>query len=327
MYITNNDTIHNNINFADLMIMENTLLTKEEIKKYKSQVISNGITTQELQTKSLEILKYFIKLCNENNLRYWCGGGTCIGAIRHKGFIPWDDDIDVFMPRPDYEKLYEIWNNIADTKNYALARTTENINIHQADMQLVDLNTTFINKHSVNEDILHGISIDIMPFEGCPKSKFLRAVQIYHSIMYCIFNVQRLPDNQGALIRKITSVIYKIIKNPKTRYKIWKSHEKQMSKYNFDTSPLVKETITSFRALFFPYPRSYFNTTEVDFEDIKINIPKNYNEYLTRIFGNYMSLPSENGRCAKHNVEYMNITEPFTKFKGIYYCKKKQESI
>lgn len=301
--------------------MFNDKLSKEQKNIYQSQIIANGVTTFELQKKSLEILKYFIKLCKDNNLRYWCGGGTCIGALRHKGFIPWDDDIDVFMPRPDYEKLYKIWDKIAETNKYTLARTSENINIHQSDMQLVDLNTTFINKHSVNEDIPHGISIDIMPFEGCPNSKILRGIQIYHSIMYCIFNVQRLPDNQGKLIRSLTKLIYTIIKNPKTRYKLWKKHEKAMTKYDYDKSNFVKETITSFKALFYPYNRNYFDTVSVNFEDIKINIPKNADEYLTRIFGNYKELPPENNRKAKHNVEYINLNEPFTKFKGIYYCK------
>ena len=290
---------------------------------YKSRIISGDVTTGALQEKSLEIFKYFQKICKENNLRYWVGGGTLIGALRHQGFIPWDDDIDVFMPRPDYEKFYQIWNQVGDLEHYALCRTTREKNIHQTDMQLVDLTTTFINRHSVNEDILHGVSVDIMPFEGCPEGKFARGMQIYHSILYSIFNVQRLPDHQGKALRFATSIVLGAVKSPALRYKIWARHEKKMAQYDFDSARTVKETITSFRALFYPHPRSAFETMEVPFEDIMVSIPVGYDAYLRRIFGDYMQLPPEEGRVAKHDVVYANLNEPFARYKGIHYCVNK----
>lgn len=295
-------------------------------QSYRDRVICNDVTVGQLQNKSLEILKYLQSICKEHGLRYWCGGGTCIGALRHQGFVPWDDDIDVFMPRPDYEKLYEIWNDVADTERYALCRTDREQNNHQTDMQLVDLHTTFINRHSVNEDIKHGVSVDIMPFEGCPESKIARGLQIHHSIMYSVFNVQRLPDHQGKALRFVTKLMLGAVKNPDRRYKIWRRHEKKMAKYDFDSSKTVKETITSFRALFFPYPREYFETKEVPFEDITIPIPVGADQYLRRIFGDYMKWPDEEHRTVKHDIVYMNLDEPFTKYKGIYYCTDKNES-
>ena len=290
---------------------------------YKERIISGDVTTGALQEKSLEIFKYFQKICKEHNLRYWVGGGTLIGALRHQGFIPWDDDIDVFMPRPDYEKFYAIWNQVGDLEHYALCRTTKEKNIHQTDMQLVDLRTTFINRHSVNEDILHGVSVDIMPFEGCPENPIARGLQIYHSILYSIFNVQRLPDHQGGLLRFATSIVLNAVKDPAKRYKIWAKHEKKMAKYDFDSAKTVKETITSFRALFYPHPRASFETMEVPFEDITVSIPVGYDAYLRRIFGDYMQLPPEEGRVAKHDVVYANLNEPFEQYKGIHYCVNK----
>lgn len=291
---------------------------------YQNREVGNGVTTHQLQQKSLEILKYFQKLCKENGLRYWCGGGTCIGAIRHQGFIPWDDDIDIFMPRPDYEKLYRIWNEVADTDRYALCRTTRERNNHQTDMQLVDLNTTFINRHSVNEDIMHGVSIDIMPMEGCPHSKVKQLLQIYHSVIYSVFNVQRLPDHQGKILRAMTKLVLRAVSAPDKRYALWKKHEKLMSQYDFDQADYVKETITSFRALFYTYPRGYFETKEVPFEDIMIPVPIGYHKYLTRIFGDYMSMPPEEQRCTKHDIVYLNLDESFQRYKGVYYCVPKE---
>ncbi len=290
---------------------------------YQARIISGDVTTGALQEKSLEIFQYFQKICAENGLRYWVGGGTLIGALRHGGFIPWDDDIDVFMPRPDYEKFYALWNQVGDQKHYALCRTTKEHNIHQTDMQLVDLTTTFINRHSAQEDILHGVSVDIMPFEGCPEGKLARGIQIYHSILYSIFNVQRLPDHQGKLLRFATSLVLNAVKDPAKRYKVWSHHEKKMAKYDFDSSKTVKETITSFRALFYPHKREDFETKLVPFEHIEVAIPVGADAYLRRVFGDYMQLPPEEGRVAKHDVVYANLNEPFETYKGIYYCVEK----
>ena len=126
----------------------------DNIDKYKNYVLANDVTIRQLQDKLLEIFMYFKKICEDNGLNYWCGGGTMLGAVRHGGFIPWDDDLDVFMPRKDYESLYKIWNTIADTDHYALVRTDRSHNYHHTAMNLVDLKTTFIQFHSENEDTM-----------------------------------------------------------------------------------------------------------------------------------------------------------------------------
>ena len=95
-----------------------------------------------LQDKMLDILKHFISVCEKNGIRYCACGGTCIGALHHQGFIPWDDDLDVFMPRPDYEKLWQLYDNSKEPK-FKLCRTTPDKNYHHRVMQMVDLNTTF----------------------------------------------------------------------------------------------------------------------------------------------------------------------------------------
>lgn len=97
-----------------------------------------------LQLKSLEILLYFKKFCESHGLTFYFCGGCCIGAIRHQGFIPWDDDIDVFMPRDDYEKLFKIWDKYADTKRYSCCRTTREKFIGNVMTTVVDNNTEVI---------------------------------------------------------------------------------------------------------------------------------------------------------------------------------------
>ncbi len=295
----------------------------EDYKKYQDFILANGVSIRQLQMKLFEIFKYFKQLCEDNNLTYWCGGGTMLGAVRHGGFIPWDDDLDVFMPRKDYERLYEIWNNIADTSKYVLVRTDKKHNYHHTAMNLVDITTTYINKHSENEDIYHGCYIDVIPFEGCPSNKLSRLKQIYHSIMYDIYNVQRLPDNQGRLLKIPTAIALKLVQNSEKRYKIWTKHQSKMTQYDFFSSKYVKETVSSFKGLFRLYPREMFETTDILFEGIHVKIPSGYDEYMKRIYGDYMKIPDNLDMSTRYGVvKYINLGEPYSKFKGIYYLKK-----
>lgn len=294
----------------------------DKYQKYRDYELSPNVSVRQLQMKIFEIFLYFKKICEDNNLIYWCGGGTMLGAVRHKGFIPWDDDLDVFMPRRDYEILYQRWHEIADTSRYVLVRTDKQCNYHHTAMNLVDIQTTYINKHSENEDIFHGVYIDVIPFEGCPNSKIGRAFQIYHSIMYSVFNCQRLPDNQGKLLRIPVQIMLSMVKSQKLRYKIWKYHEKKMTQNDFFSAKYVKETISSFKGLFRLYRREMFETTDAEFEGIQVKIPAGYDEYMKAIYGNYMQVPRNlNIDMANRYgvIKYINLNEPYMKFKGIYY--------
>lgn len=293
-----------------------------QYQRYRDYELSEGVTVRQLQLKLLEIFLYFKKICEENNLTYWCGGGTMLGAVRHKGFIPWDDDLDVFLPRKDYERLYEIWDQVADTSHYVLVRTDEKVNYHHAAMNLVDVRTTYVNRHSVNEDIYHGIYIDVIPFEGCPSSKVERALQIYHSIMFSVFNVQRLPDNQGSLLRLPTKILLSLVRSSQSRYKIWKKHQDKMTQYDFFTAKYVKETVSSFKGLFRLYDRDIFNTVDAVFEGHMVKIPAGYDYYMKCIYGDYMSLPKDISidMSSRYEViKFIDLNEPYTKYRGIYY--------
>lgn len=296
----------------------------DNIDKYKNYVLANDVTIRQLQDKLLEIFMYFKKICEDNGLNYWCGGGTMLGAVRHGGFIPWDDDLDVFMPRKDYESLYKIWNTIADTDHYALVRTDRSHNYHHTAMNLVDLKTTFIQFHSENEDIYHGCYIDVIPFEGCPDGRLSRAFQIYHSIMYSVFNCQRLPNNQGRMLRYPVMLLLGMIKSQKLRYKLWTYHQKQMTRYDFYTANIVKETVSSFKGLFREYDRHVFDTTEILFEGVSVKIPVGYDHYMKKIYGDYMKVPDDvyenmSGRYSR--IKFIDLKNSFKIYKGLQYLK------
>ena len=140
---------------------------------------------KQLQQKSLELLLTLDEFCKKHNKKIFVIGGGLIGAVRHGGFIPWDDDLDVFMLREDYEWLCENFNSLIDNKNLYFEKTTKE---HYTRLQIgavVDENTTFIKERQKDlKDVHHGIRIDIIPLDFCPKSKFKRKTQILWALLY-----------------------------------------------------------------------------------------------------------------------------------------------
>ena len=284
--------------------------------------MEKDIDIKNMQIKMLEMVLYFKKICEENNLKFYLCGGCLIGAVRHKGFIPWDDDIDLFMPRPDYERLEKIWNEKADTTKYSYCRTNKNEIYHDGGASIRDNNTTVINRHSINEDINHGLALEIMPIDGCPKSKIKRLFQLYQAMKFSIFNVQRLPDNKGKFIRNITKIIYILVPSKERRYKIWTKAEKKMTKYNWNEVDEVTELIGSIKGMLIRHPKEDFNQVEyLDFEGYKLPVMKGYKRYLEEIWGDYMKLPPIEKRVAKHDTVLIDLENSYKKYKGKYYLK------
>ena len=117
-----------------------------------------------LQEKCLEMAEYFVQFCKENDLLcYLCGGGA-IGTLRHKGFIPWDDDLDFFMPRKDYEKLAQLWPQKADSR-YQLSKSNENYLDRNLFITIRDTQTTCIKPYQQDLDIPHGLALDVLPLD------------------------------------------------------------------------------------------------------------------------------------------------------------------
>ena len=277
---------------------------------------------KKLQYKMLEMLLFFDNFCKENNLKYYLCGGGLIGAIRHHGFIPWDDDIDLFMPREDYERLAFLWPQKVDITKYMYCRTDKNHIYHDGGASIRDVNTTEINKHSVNDDICHGIALEIMPIDGCPKSKIQRCAQLFYAFIFSLFNVQRLPDNKGKLIRFLTAVAYKICKSPELRYRIWKNAERKMTQYSWQDCDEVTELIGSIKGMLLRHPkRDFEEVIYKNFEGYQIPVMAGYDRYLHLIWGDYMQLPPAEKRVAKHDVVFMDLENSYVKYKGKYYCK------
>lgn len=290
--------------------------------KIKNLSTATNQQMRALQKKELEILKYFKEICLKNKLKFFLAGGTCIGAIRDGGFVTWDDDVDVFMLREDYEKLYKNWSVISYNPKYELCRSDSCHNYRHAAMTLNDSETTFINFRTANENVNQGIGIDILPMDFMPDNIIAKLRQRMAAILFSIYINQRLPDNQGKLLRKLTALPLSIVKDKKKRYKIWKTAEKRMINYSYYRKKYNVELVTGLKAILRPLDSSWFAEVKyVKFEDTTMPVPVGYDKYLSLIFGNYMELPPSEQRVAKHHTVFIDTENSYKKYKGIYYLK------
>lgn len=285
---------------------------------------SQDVSIHDIQNKMLDILVYFRDFCESNGLRFTLCGGTCLGAVRHGGFIPWDDDVDVFMLREDYEKLQAIWEKNADTTRYACVRSDSKINIHHTAIEIKDNNTTFINRHSVDCDINHGLMIDVIPLDGIPKSSWRQLTQKLNSMMFCCFNFQRLPKHKGKITYNATKLALGVIRSPKLRYILWHGAEKRMSKYGTENCETVASLIEGTTIMGMHFPVNWFrNPKYVDFEGQRMPVPADTDKYLTISFGDYMTIPPKEEQVARHDSVFIDLNKSYTEYKGVYYCVKK----
>jgi lipopolysaccharide cholinephosphotransferase len=276
---------------------------------------------KKIQKVNLEMAKYFVRFCEQHQLTcYFCGGG-CIGTVRNQGFIPWDDDLDFFMPREDYEKLYDLWINEADLQNYPILRPSATYIDHNSFTTIRETDTTFIKPYQKDLDIPHGLPIDIFPLDGAPDSTIKRKIQKIWALIYALFCSQVVPEKHGGIMALGSRILLKLIPTKKGRYRIWSLAQKQMTKYDFNTSEYVTELCVGPKYMGNLYKRTDFEKAIfLPFEDTKMPVPVGYDRYLTQVFGNYMELPPEKDRVSHHDAVYIDTEHSYKKYKGIYYC-------
>lgn len=258
------------------------------------------IPHQEAQKIELDILKKFADYCEKHNLRYYLDYGTLIGAVRHQGFIPWDNDIDVVMPRPDYERL------IGQEKCEKIGEYIDILDYHETRtfpfIKLIDNRTVLKEHFLVTEDNM-GIYIDVFPMDGFPdgeaeQKKLVKKAQMYYKL-YAFTNYR---FNTGANWKKrmIKNILYPVSRMISNRW-VCERLNGLCRNYDYDHSGYVGNIVWGFdeREI---VPRTYFEKEWGNFEGLKLVIPKEYDSYLRKMYGDYMQLPPEEERVT-HEFE------------------------
>lgn len=250
------------------------------------------ISRQENKDLMLEILYELDNFCMQNNIKYFLSYGTLLGAIRHKGFIPWDDDLDVMMPLEDYRRLYDLYQS----DKYLIINVDRDINYHLPFMRMVDNRTVQISKGYT----YHGVFIDIYPIQGYPGKKInmkeytiLKKCWRKESILNKLLNIS-INLNLFSITRFLRVAKKKVINNEMTLI------------FKYDTKNFLNVTnAADHESVIKPYPKEWIeNTTKVSFETGMFNAPVEYDKWLTFFYGDYMQLPPLEKRVPYHGHEF-----------------------
>lgn len=267
--------------------------------------VMKEITLDEIKEIQLNILKHVDSFCHENNIRYYLAGGTLLGAIRHKGFIPWDDDIDIIMPRPDYIRFIKIYMEQIEG-NYKLSSIYNNKHHLYTFAKIFDNRTLKIEDGiDYGNNNIDGIGIDIFPMDGLPEhidisNKFFEQQRKY--FRYYSLSVSKLPKcgELRNIIKLIATPLLKFI----GKNRIIKFINERSMKYNFKTSKYVAVSVVPYYGNKERVVKSNFiQQIKVEFEGYFFDAPFGYDEYLTNHYGDYLKLPPEEKRVSHHKYK------------------------
>lgn len=260
---------------------------------------------REIQLKELDILKDFIRVCKEYNLRYYAVGGTLLGAVRHGGFIPWDDDMDVAMPRKDYDLFLEKYRHMLSPR-YDVEHFTIQEDVYFYPLKLRDLRTR-VKEQRLSEDSVSYLSIDVFPIDGYPdkrpKQFFYKLGYYYYKMRIGFCNIDRLRSNVKRPAHEKLLIAFAKAFRLNEKLSLKKEQEKfdKVFKSTKGKKCMLVGDISGRYGFREFVPRGYFGKPrQRRFEDIMINVPNKYDRYLTRIYGDYMELPPESERQAGH---------------------------
>ena len=270
----------------------------------KKQISRQKLNLKDIQEISYGILKEFKYFCDSNGLKYYLAYGTLIGAIRHNGFIPWDDDIDVFMPRPDYEKLLKLYK---DNANYQLYSPRKQRDYYCCYMKLVDANTYHLMPDG--SVCSRGVDIDIFALDGQPsdfsiaKANFEKVFKKYEN--FSLRMIRYRYDAKGGAANVFKRMLAKVLISSGIIAKLSAYFDEQYSYYDYDMATCVAPSNANMSEPFGVWSKSLFEPCiQVKFEKEEFSVPIGYDEILSSYYGDYMKLPSEDKRISTHSEEY-----------------------
>ena len=257
--------------------------------------MKNDSEIRKVQNKILEIMKFIDLICRQNNIEYFIMGGTALGAVRHKGFIPWDDDLDIFMTYKEYNRFKEAFYK-SNSNKYVLQEWK--VVSDYLEYSKIRMNgTTFIEKAFIDEKELHqGIYIDIMILHKVPMNKFKQKIIYLESKFVTVYALSQRNWQPKSRLQK--NIVYLLNLIPSKQ--ICNYCYRNIYKYDkLDKNYMYCYWITKGDFNNGLFDKSYFeDIKEYDFEDIKLLGPSKIKEYLKIRYGDYMQLPSQEERDA-----------------------------
>ena len=253
--------------------------------------------TRKIQLKELEILKHVDIVCKQLNIKYFLAFGSLIGAVRHKGFIPWDDDMDIWMKREDYDVFLKKGMEYLPSQ-YFIQHYTTDTNTNNIYIKVRDTNTLFLESDNSEVDMNHGIFIDVFPIERVPKGLLNGKGEFYKRKLFNLINgcydLPNVCSITSVFKRNVALLIHKFVCEKMDRNQfIQREDSRRLRLHN-----------RNYKYYFIGY-FGYFGLDEYSnldqvysyqFEDTAFWGPVNADYLLTKTYGNYMKLPPEDKR-------------------------------
>lgn len=258
------------------------------------------VSDDDVKGISLDLLQRVHDFCHKYNIRYSLAYGTLLGAVRHKGFIPWDDDLDIIMLRPDYDRFIATFNKQADSR-YCVASFESDPNFHYPFAKVV-------NNSTVNDELgynKYGVSIDLFPIDKLPKNELIAKKLLQkQSLLWHLFMLKSMRWNKERSLRmnllmallKLILYFFSFSYLSERSRKLSRKYENLIGDYNLG-------------CLFGPYgikeimPKEIFETSDsLLFEERYYSCLKDYDRYLSSIYGNYLQLPPLEKRVSHHSI-------------------------
>lgn len=262
------------------------------------------MTIEQMKKVELGILLDVAEFCEENGITYYLCGGTLIGAVRHQGFIPWDDDIDIEMPREDYMKFVHTYGKRG---NYRVLSIYNDPSYYQSSAKVVDDSTILIENIDITEKI--GVYIDIFPLDNL-NDDYETSVRLCNKIKPYRNALQlktiKVSPNRG-ILKNIVLIVGKFLLSVVDYRYLVKKIDTLAQKHNLASNSryvgVISTMIYGEREIM---ERRFFNAGQkLCFEGNMLNCPLHYHEVLSRMYGDYMQLPPEEKRVTHHaNMAY-----------------------
>lgn len=268
-------------------------------------LIENPDLIRDVQNVQLEILREFDRICREHSLDYHVFGGTLLGAVRHNGFIPWDDDIDVGMLRKDYTKFIEVAKEDMSS-NYFLQTIETDKETQVVFAKMRKNGTVYKEKHVQHLDVHHGIFIDIFPLDNVKTNEYKGIRLKITAFLYKVHIVLHKGEMEiNERYRTLKKLMDRMLGNS---FSLWLKRciDSNLAKIGDQSSEYVNHLtngINKRRYDKFIYDKNLFSDIiELNFEDMKVKAPRNYDEYLKQIYGQYMEIPRKEDRVPHHGI-------------------------
>ena len=274
-------------------------------------------TKKEYDAILVRILRKIKEICDENGIKWFLAYGSCLGAVRHKGIIPWDDDVDICMSRPDFDRFVDICRH-KNLEGFELctSESTEGFYDHWA--RFVDKNTTLL--WNIERPFVSGIYVDVFPLDGAADGNILGNYKRYifwsrvTNFARTNYSCKQFMDwlLHGKLQYFLLALGTTIFRNYCLKLGVRKKST-IVRKYDYHESTFTTLYINVYKHKKNIIKKSWIeDTIMVPFEDMLAPIPKGYDAYLTHLYGDYMTPPPDNQKDDRHIVKFIDLNERLT---------------